>query len=71
MSQIRYFILPLRQRWTIRRDTRRVGAFPDEAQAVAIALELAAVDRVRGHTVEVLTQAGDGRWTPCPSQGVD
>lgn len=66
MSQIRYFVLNLRERWTIRRDTRRIGAFADQDQAVMTALELAAIDRVRGHAVEVLMQETDGRWTPAP-----
>ena len=65
MSQIRYFVVPLRERWTIRRDTRRVGAFADQSLAIAAALELAMVDRVRGHTVSIVAQAHDGRWTPC------
>lgn len=65
MSRIRYFVLPLRERWTIRRDCRRIGAFAASEQAITTALELAAIDRVRGHVVEVLAQDDDGRWDPC------
>ena len=65
MSQIRYFVVPLGERWTIRRDTRRVGAFADQSLAIAAALELGAVDGARGHTVRIVAQAHDGRWTPC------
>lgn len=66
MTQIRYFILPFQERWTIRRDTRRMGAFGDEFQALATAFQLAAIDRVRGHTVQVMKREQDGCWTPCP-----
>lgn len=65
MSQIRYFVMPLQDRWTIRRDCRRVGAFIDEVHAMAAVVQLASVDRVRGHLVRVLKQDEDGRWTPC------
>jgi hypothetical protein len=65
MSQIRYFVLPLQGRWTLKRDCQGMGAFADEANAVTTALQLAAVDRVRGHIVEVLKQDADGRWGPC------
>ncbi|HTI67956.1 MAG TPA: hypothetical protein VL460_10480 [Caulobacteraceae bacterium] len=65
MSQIRYFVLAQGGSWTLKRDNRGMGAFPDEANAVTTALQLAAIDRVRGHRVEVLKQDGDGRWGPC------
>ena len=65
MSQIRYFVLPLQNRWTVRRDIRRIGAFGNESEAIAIAVELASVDRHRGHVVQVLRQDSDGRWDPC------
>ena len=65
MSQIRYFVLPVRERWTIRRSQRRIGAFAEPEQAIVTALELAAIDRVRGHVVEVLKQDNDGRWGRC------
>jgi hypothetical protein len=65
MSRIRYFVLPVEERgWTIRRDCRSLGAYGLEAQAMLAALEAAAIDRVRGHLVEVLRQEADGRWAP-------
>ena len=65
MSQIRYFVIASKQQWTIRRDCRWMAAFDREAQAVATALQMAAIDRVRSNTVEVLKQEADGRWLPC------
>jgi hypothetical protein len=65
MSQVRYFVLPLQNRWTVRRDIRRIGAFGNQTEAIAIAIELAAADRIRGHVVQVLKQDADGRWDQC------
>ena len=62
MSKIRLIVVPLRQRWTIRRVSRRIGAFADETQALSTALRLAVFQRMRGETVEVLMQDPDGRW---------
>ena len=44
MSKIRLIVVPLRQRWTIRRVSRRIGAFADETQALSTALRLADPD---------------------------
>jgi len=65
MSQIRYFVHPVEARWSVRRDTRSIGAFDAEAEATAAAAGHAAVDRARGHQVQVLKLDGDGRWEPC------
>jgi hypothetical protein len=62
MAKLRYFIVPLERRWTIRRASRRIGAFGDEGQAVTIAVEIATLERVHGHAVEVLHRDADGRW---------
>jgi hypothetical protein len=62
MAKLRYFVVPLERRWTIRRASRRIGAFGDEWQAVTMAVEIAAIERVHGHAVEVLHRDPDGRW---------
>lgn len=61
-EKVRYFIVPLEQRWTIRRASRRIGTFADQAQAITVAVELATVGRGHGQVVEVLKQDADGRW---------
>jgi hypothetical protein len=62
MAKLRYFVVPLERRWTIRCASRRIGAFGDEAQAVSTAVEIAAIERVHGHLVEVLRRDAGGRW---------
>jgi hypothetical protein len=58
----RLFIVPKAQRWTIRGASRRIGAFGDPGQALTTALEVASVEAVHGHAVEVLHQDAQGRW---------
>jgi hypothetical protein len=70
MSQIRYFVHLRDGAWNVRRDSQGMGAFDDETLAVTAAFQHAAIDRVRGHAVEVLRQDGDGRWQPCDAMGV-
>lgn len=62
MPKRRYFIIPRQQRWTIHCSRRRIGAFGDPADAVFTALEVASIQTVRGHLVEVLHQDAHGRW---------
>jgi len=62
MSKVRFVVVPIRERWTIRRVNRRIGAFADETQAVSTALQLAVIQRTRGQVVEVLKQDPNGRW---------
>ena len=64
MSNIRYFVMPLDEGWSVRRGVRAIGVIAVEAEAERAAAEAAAIDRVRGHTVEVVKQDADGRWTP-------
>jgi hypothetical protein len=65
MTQIRYFVHFLDGGWSVRRDSRAIGAFRAEAEATAAAAQHAAIDRVRGHDVQVLKLGEDGRWSPC------
>jgi hypothetical protein len=65
MSHIRYFVVPHDHGWSVRRDSKHLRLIIDEAEAELAAVEAAAIDRVRGHTVEVVKQGPDGRWTPC------
>jgi hypothetical protein len=44
-----------------------VGAFTDLEEASRAALEAAAIDRVRGHSVEIMKLEEDGRWAPFAS----
>lgn len=67
MCQIRYFVAPLLDGWTVRRDCRRMGTYTDKAQALVSALQLAAIDRARAHHVEVLALDREGRWSLCGS----
>jgi len=62
MSQYRFFIVRRVERWTIRGASRQIGAFSDAVQAEASALEVAMMERIRGHAVEVLHQDTEGRW---------
>ena len=62
MSQIRYFVHHVEAGWSVRRDVRSLGAFPAEAEAAAAASEHAAIDRSRGHYVQVLKLYEEGRW---------
>lgn len=62
MSKVRFIVVPIRTHWTIRRVARRIGNFPDETQAVSMALQLAVLQRLRGEMVEVLKQDAEGRW---------
>lgn len=62
MCQIRYSVAPSPNGWVVRRDCQRVGAFEDGPRAELAALELAAIDRVRGHAVEILKLDDGGRW---------
>jgi hypothetical protein len=62
MCQIRYSLTPSEDRWVVRRDCRRVGDYGDPTAAAAAAMELAAIDRTRGHVVEILRLEADGRW---------
>lgn len=62
MTKLRYFIIPRRERWTIRCARRRIGLFGDPADAAVRALEVASIEEVRGHLVEVLQQDAEGRW---------
>jgi hypothetical protein len=64
MSQIRYFVHHLEAGWSVRRDSRSLGAYAAEAEAAAAAAEHAAIDRVRGHHVQLLKLDEDGRWEP-------
>lgn len=68
MSQIRYFVHHLEAGWSVRRDSRSLGAFDAEADAAATAAEYAAVDRARGHQVQMLKLDEDGRWAPFGQQ---
>ena len=65
MSQIRYFVHRVGGAWSVRRDSKPLGAFGDESEATQAADRSAAVDRVRGHQVEILKMDEDGRWSPC------
>lgn len=62
MAKVRFVIVPIEERWTIRRVSRRMGSFTDEAQAVSTALQAAMIQRRRGQSVEVLKQDLNGRW---------
>lgn len=62
MAKLRFFVVPLERRWTIRRASRRIGAFGDEWQAVTAAVEIATLEQVHGHAVEVLHRDAQGRW---------
>ena len=62
MSKVRFVIVPVQKRWTIRRVSRRMGSFNDETQAVSTALQAAMIERRRGQSVEVLKPDPNGRW---------
>lgn len=62
MSQIRYFVHHVEAGWSVRRDARSLGAFQAEAEAAAAAAEHAAIDRARGHDVQMLKLDDEGRW---------
>jgi hypothetical protein len=62
MSKVRFVVVQIKERWTIRRVSRRIGTFADETQAVSTALQLAMFQRTRGEAVEVLKQDLNGRW---------
>jgi hypothetical protein len=64
MSQIRYFVHHHETGWAVRRDAKSLGAFVAEADAAAAAAERAAIDRARGHDVQMLKLDEDGRWSP-------
>lgn len=64
MSQIRYFIHQTEGVWAVRRDARSLGDFDAESQASETAVQHAAVDRARGHDVQMLKRDEDGRWSP-------
>ena len=65
MSHIRYYVRPTEEGWSVTRGVKPIGVIAVEADADKAAAEAAAIDRVRGHTVEVIKQDGDGRWNPC------
>ena len=62
MSQIRYFVHQQEAGWSVRRDSRSLGAYAAEADAAAAAADHAAIDRARGHDVQMLKLGEDGRW---------
>ena len=62
MSKIRFLVVPIRERWTIRRVNRRIGAFANDRQAVAIAMQMAVIEQARGQAVAVLKQDAEGHW---------
>lgn len=67
MCHIRYSVALSEDQWIVRRDCRRLGAFTDLKEASRVALEAAAIDRVRGHSVDIMKLDEDGRWAPFES----
>lgn len=62
MANVRYFLVPREQRWTLRCARRRIGVFADRSQAVGVAMAVVSVARARGRPIEVLEQDPEGRW---------